>query len=357
MEHTIIYKDKNLYCAFPDIAKLQNGELLVAFREAPGRKIVSHHDPQSKAVMVRSKDSGRTWEEKTIIYADEDGIQDPSIMQLKDGTLLSSFFKWRFSKNKEDLEGSGQIYDVSSLSFPEGGWTADIGTFVVRSEDSGRTWDKSPAHFEIAGHKAVSTSSPALELGDGTILLPVYSQPVTSGSETTRPSPSFVMKSRDKGKTWAEPCLVAEDPEEKVALEEPALVQLKSGKIICMIRADSGGEDFLRQAGSSDNGRTWAKFWETPIMGHPPHLLELSDGRILCTYGYRHKPFGVRACLSSDEGKTWDLKNEIVIRDDGMHADLGYPSSAEIEPSRILAVYYFHDGSGTRFIAGSSFEI
>ena len=357
MEHTTIYKDENLYCAFPDIAKLESGELLVAFREAPRRKTISHHDPQSRAVLVRSKDSGRTWGEKTAIYADEDGVQDPSIMQLKDGALLSNFFKWRFRKNREDLEGSGQLYDVSSLGFPEGGWTADIGTFVVRSEDSGRTWDKIPSHFEIAGHKTISTSSPALELTGGTILLPVYSQPVTSGSEMTRPSPSFVMRSRDKGKTWAEPALIAEDQEGKAALEEPALVRLKSGKIICMMRADSGGGDLLRQAESSDNGKTWAKFWETPIMGHPPHLLQLTDGRILCTYGYRHKPFGIRASLSSDEGRTWDLKNEIIIRDDGMHTDLGYPSSAEIGPGRVLTAYYFHDEKGTRFIAGTFFKI
>ena len=58
------------------------------------------------------------------------------------------------------------------------------------------------------------------------------------------------------------------------------------------------------------------------------------------TYGYRRPPLGVRACLSSDCGKTWDLANEIVLRLDGgtlpeqnrkvADADLGYPTSVQL---------------------------
>ena len=44
----------------------------------------------------------------------------------------------------------------------------------------------------------------------------------------------------------------------------------------------------------------------TPMWGCPPHLLALGDGRLLCTYGYRRAPFGVRACLSHDGGETWE---------------------------------------------------
>jgi len=253
---------------------------------------VNHIDPESKAVLVRSRDNGKTWGEKTVIYRDEDGIQDPSLMQLKDGTLLSNFFKWRIRKTKEELEGFGQV-----SPYHLGGWAADIGTYVVRSSDNGYTWDKSPAHFEIPGYKAVSTSAPPLECNDGTILLPAYAQPVVENGVMIKSASSFVIKSFDKGKTWVEPTLVAVDPEGKVALEEPTLVQLKSGKIICMMRADSGGGDYLREAESFYNGKTWTAFWKTPIIGHPPHLLQLSDGRILCTYGYRHPPFGIRACI------------------------------------------------------------
>ena len=34
MRHITVYKDPSLYVAFPSIARLPNGELLVSFREA-----------------------------------------------------------------------------------------------------------------------------------------------------------------------------------------------------------------------------------------------------------------------------------------------------------------------------------
>jgi hypothetical protein len=49
-----------------------------------------------------------------------------------------------------------------------------------------------------------------------------------------------------------------------------------------------------------------------------------------------------------DGGVTWDVENEIVLRDDGPELDLGwppgwdlgYPATVEIEPGELLTVYY-----------------
>ena len=40
----------------------------------------------------------------------------------------------------------------------------------------------------------------------------------------------------------------------------------------------------------------------------------LHNRRLLCSYGRRSAPFGVRACLSTDGGRTWKLDEEIVTR-------------------------------------------
>jgi hypothetical protein len=90
---------------------------------------------------------------------------------------------------------------------------------------------------------------------------------------------------------------------------------------------------------SDDNGRTWSIPHVTPLWGFPPHLMLLSDGRVLCSYGYRREPFGQRACVSED-GLTWDVRDEVILRDDAPNGDLGYPASLELEPGRILTVYY-----------------
>jgi hypothetical protein len=75
----------------------------------------------------------------------------------------------------------------------------------------------------------------------------------------------------------------------------------------------------------------------------------------------------VRACLSSDNGKTWDIDNEIVIRMDGgtpdaqptkvISKDLGYPVSVQLADGRVFTVYYFNPGGSNCFIAGTIWEL
>lgn len=115
-----------------------------------------------------------------------------------------------------------------------------------------------------------------------------------------------------------------------------------------MIRADPlsllGREprSVMWESYSDDGGKTWAAPFATPLWGHPPHLMLLSNGRVLCSYGYRRPPFGQRACLSND-GVHWDLSDEVILRDDAPNSDLGYPVSVELEPGVILTVYYQPD--------------
>jgi hypothetical protein len=85
------------------------------------------------------------------------------------------------------------------------------------------------------------------------------------------------------------------------------------------------------------------------------------------SYGYRRPPYGVRACLSKDNGKTWDLENEIVLRMDGgtregearkvIDWDLGYPVSLELADGRIFTVYYMNSGGSNCYIAGTFWEL
>ena len=85
------------------------------------------------------------------------------------------------------------------------------------------------------------------------------------------------------------------------------------------------------------------------------------------TYGYRRPPLGVRACLSSDCGKTWDLANEIVLRLDGgtppeqnrkvADADLGYPTSVQLADGSIFTVYYHNTAGSNCFIAGTFWKL
>jgi sialidase-1 len=100
----------------------------------------------------------------------------------------------------------------------------------------------------------------------------------------------------------------------------------------------------------------------TPIWGYPPHLLELRDGRILCSYGHRRPPLGVQAVLSADGGEAWDVAHPAVLRDDGETRegreahDLGYPVSVELPDGTILTVYYLTLG-GVTHVAASRWHL
>jgi hypothetical protein len=113
---------------------------------------------------------------------------------------------------------------------------------------------------------------------------------------------------------------------------------------------NEGAGGFVWTAVSEDNGRTWSKPKPSPLVGHPPELLVLSSGAILCTYGYRTEygarghgePGGIRAMLSYDQGETWDADHEIIIRQDFTNLDIGYPMSLERSDGKIATVYYYN---------------
>ena len=68
------------------------------------------------------------------------------------------------------------------------------------------------------------------------------------------------------------------------------------------------------------------------------HLLKLSDGRVLLTYGNRtggNRGIDVRA--SGDAGKTWGSPQRLIELDTG---DCGYPDAFELPGGRIMVAYY-----------------
>lgn len=347
MKHSIVYQDPAFYSAFPCVTRLADGRLMVLFRRAPQRKPYSTHlDSQSQAVAVFSSDGGATWGAPQVVWEEPGnvGVQDPSVMTLRDGTLLASAFLWQVVK--EDPFN----HHVK-------------GTFVRRSEDQGGTW--SPA-VRVAPEKdadatsgvSAATTEPIVELPDGELLLPMYNR-----------NEAFLFRSADGGRNWTRGAVIACDSWGGHYLGEPALGLMPSGKLVCMLRETSPG--YLWQTESTDGGHTWSKPFSTPVWGFPANLLSLRDGRVLCTYGYRRPPFGVRACLSTDEGRTWNLREELVLRNDGLHGDVGYPSATQLPDGSILTAYYFHTGepgehnkighyaqpAGTRYIGCTTYRL
>ena len=351
MEHFIVYKDENAYSCFPDIVRTRAGDLLVSFRRAGGfsleavrRGKYDHVDKGARIALARSQDGGRSWELARIlpVYDEECGEQDTSIAELRDGRLMINFFRWRVvpavEKHRLKYPARQQI---------DGSWSDVEGPWVLTSRDGGMTWDEQPTPVDSSPLPRAGTSDAVLELPDSTLLMGIYG--ADYGGAVCR---SYVVRSPNGGHTWNEPALIAHDSEGRISFEEPALARLLEGRLVAILRSGEPGKyKYLYQAISDDAGRTWTDLHETPLWGHPAHLLSLGDGRLLCSYGYRRPPFGILACLSPDGGSTWDMAHEFVLRDDGASHDVGYPSTAQLPDGTLVTVYYIHHEDGIRHIA------
>lgn len=340
----IISKDDS-YHGWPTVLRRANGELLTV--SSSGRE--AHVCPFGKVRLQRSSDDGTTWSDPEVLVDGPLDDRDAGLLETSNGTLIVSWFTSLAWMNTLCRQEMGVIDWMPAEQLAR--WRAarerigrevqvrDVhGEFIIRSTDGGQTWSD-PIR---AG---VSSPHGPTELDDGSLLfLGKASAPYETwgAGATFSETPITAAVSRDDGLTWnvvaTVPCAKGHSDAD---YHEPHAVQASDGRILVHIRnhARSPSMDTL-QAESLDGGTTWSTPQPLPFgaAAHPAHLLRLRDGRLLSTYGYREAPFGNRAGASVDCGQTWS--EPILISDDGIGFDLGYPSTAELADGTLLSVWY-----------------
>ena len=319
----VICKQPGRYIGWPTIARTSSGDLLAVFsgdREG-------HFCPWGKTHLVRSSDDGETWGAPEIIRDSPIDDRDAGIIVTARGTILVTWF------SSVGFESHDEYRDYAATITAE---TRDrfVGNWVLRSEDGGRSWGE-PIRVNA------STPHGPVQLSDGRIL---YLGVGTIDGERAL----VAEESADDGRTWEVIGSVSHPPETAHrGLGEPHLVETASGKLVGLFRVggDDMSERFLYQADSEDGGRTWSLARVTTMLGFPPHLTRLQDDRLLVVHGRRLEPFGQRACLSSDEGVTWDDQRILQGAPDD---DLGYPAAVQLDDGIIMSVYYQADKAGEK---------
>jgi hypothetical protein len=149
-----------------------------------------------------------------------------------------------------------------------------------------------------------------------------------------------VCESLDDGQTWR---WLAEIPirpgDSATEYHELHAVETANKRLTVQIRNQNqanAGETL--QCESSDGGKTWSLPHSIGVWGLPSFLTRLRNGKLLMTYGHRRPPLGNQARISDDDGRTWS--DPMIISSDGAKADLGYPSTVELEDGSLLTVWY-----------------
>ncbi|MGV8133702.1 MAG: sialidase family protein [Mangrovibacterium sp.] len=173
-------------------------------------------------------------------------------------------------------------------------------------------------------------------------------------TETPCKSSVHLLVSDDKGLTWKYLSAIATD--ETATFNETSLYETPKGDLVAFLRTGNF-DDQACIARSTDGGKTFAKWEKMGFQGHPLNALRLPDNRVLLTYGYRHEPYGIRARILNAECTDFATASEIVLRDDGGNFDLGYTWPVLLDHNRVMVVYYFNKGNGTRSISGTILEI
>ena len=351
----VVYEDAKFYCAFPSVIKKPDGELLLAFRRAPNRRLYgernTHVDPNSYLVMVRSND-GENWSKNPeLIYAHPfGGSQDPCLFQLRDGALLCTSYGWTYISPDAVQKLKQPLFVASGAVF--------LGGYLLRSTDGGNSWQGPlyPPHIDV--EKGLTP------FGDG---LPAYNRgalyegksgrifwaAAATDDDNLKKSSVYLLTSDDQGLTWTYRCPIAVD--EKASFNETSMYETPKGDLVAFLRT-AEMDDQACIARSTDGGKSF--MWESMgFQGHPLNALKLPDNRVLLTYGYRHKPFGIRARILNAECTDFGTSGEFILRDDGGSGDIGYTWPVLLDNNRVLVVYYFNKNDGDRHIAGTIIEI
>jgi hypothetical protein len=353
-----IYADPNVYASFPEIIRTDEAltvtmhcQDLEALRRS---RLHPHYQPVVHARYAVSRDGGRTW-----------AVTDdpPPLGQVRHATRAAAALDAgglvRIERgyvpetmNPQPLRAClyrhklTDAEDVPITDYGPAGWTPT---------------DMVPVVFGVA------------RLKDGSFLGAAYArladptpQNTAEGQALENAWPKgaqrwtcFFYKGTADGRDWR--YLSVLPNRHTFCLGEPSVAVMDDGRIVCLMRTDwpkeygdllpeevngngtkrDGYGWWLYQSESTDGGLTWSEPQRLPVWGHPPDLLRLADGNLLLVYGHRRPPFSIRAILSRDGGRTWDLRTLKTLRTfEPGNYDLGYPVATQLPDGRILCCCY-----------------
>lgn len=342
VRHVTVFHEDGRFAGWPANhgAWSWGNEILVGFEVGRFKMTSEGHaidyETPAEHVLARSLDGGETWT-----------IERPPGLRPPAGEKVAGVPTGEGGRRPTECPGG---IDFTSPGFALTARMTSIHAGQSRfyyTLDRGRTWS-GPYRIPDFGQPGIAARTDYLVGGrhDLTMFL-------TAAKSNGREGRVICVRTRDGGRTWSLEGFVGPEPEGEEYAIQPSSLRLSERRILTTIRYRRFIDAYL----STDNGRTW-KYLNRPAPatgGNPPSLVELEDGRLVLTYGYRREPYGIRARISNDRGESWG--DEIVLRDDGGNWDLGYTRTVQRPDGRMVTAYYYNlDAGSERFIAATIWD-
>lgn len=332
------------YCGWPTVTRLKDGRLIVV---ASGLRY-QHVCPFGKCVASVSSDNGKTWSPMMVLIDTPLDDRDGGVCAFGESSVIVTSFNNKTEyqrlanvpyedkdwddRDKEEIAYISAYLDVVDKYGEEEKY---LGSTFIISHDNGVTF---------SDIKKIPVSAPhgPCELPDGNLF---YAGTVFSSSGIYDAHPEkaevhcYIVKPDGSYEKIAEIPKCRDDAGD---FEPHAIVS--GNKVIVHIRVENNSGGFTiyqSEAMLSDFKFSKPRQILPEKGGAPAHLLKHSSGALISVYGYRQKPYQIRAMISYDNGETWSL-DHVIYDNGGISHDLGYPSSVELPEGKILTTYYAH---------------
>ncbi len=323
IEHIVVYREQGRFGGWPANHGIWSwgNEILCGFsaayfmKKAPDRHPYDNTKPEEPR-LARSLDGGKTWSIEapiSLLPPEQGGRAVEPLREPMDFTAPGFAMTLRFTSTDK---GPSRLW---------------------YSYDRGKTW-RGAYEFPLFGQLGVAARTDYLIRSKREAL--VF---VTAAKKNGREGRPLCVRTTDGGLNWKIQSWIGEEPKGFSIM--PSSVRLPDDRILTALRVkQDSAHDWVELHESTDDGGSW-RFVTKPVAftggmsGNPPSMIRLKDGRLCLTYGYRGKPYGIRAVFSSDDGRTWG--DEFVLRDDGGAWDIGYTRTVQRPDGKIVTLYYF----------------
>lgn len=313
-----IAADAAKYLAFPYIGYDDGTTIIGIYSDGES------HAASDKQVMFRTDDKGETYQFADF-YVTATGVYDFSLLT----DVIAS--------------GDSEVFKVWTVKNTAGVFAATVNSTVAYGGLTYVLWSRARP-------------------GPGGVLY--RTGYAANGSDTQ----TALFQSADGGLTWTGVSVMFSGA--GLDFNEADIVNTSGTNWFAVCREDSGANNPLYYATSTDDGATWSAatlFAATAINGRQPNLELLSDGSIILATGDRSgssgyggsagdqvsgfDTTGITIFRSTDSGSTWSFRTRVapIFSTDG-----GQPYVAETDAGRIVVVYYSRRSTKTQPIIASS---